>query len=61
MKFLKFNQEESRQILTKFFIYIEFSFCIIEHLVFMDFIGSIQPLFNIKSCKTIKNDCIALY
>ena len=61
VKSFKFNQEESRKLLAKFIICAKLSFRTVEHLIFSDFMRSVQLLFNVIGRKTVRSDCIALY
>lgn len=61
LKPFKFDQDVSRRSLAKFIICAELSFRAVEHPSFIEFVGSLQPLFRCVGRLTVRNDCVALY
>ena len=61
MKSFKFNQEESKKLLAKFFICVKLPFCAIKPPIFSNFMKSVQPLFNVIDHKIVRSDCTTLH
>ena len=56
-----FDQNISREKLTHAIILHEYPLSIVDHVDFKDFASSLQPLFKMVSCNTIKDDIMKIY
>ncbi|RVW15815.1 Zinc finger BED domain-containing protein RICESLEEPER 2 [Vitis vinifera] len=56
-----FDQDISRKKLARAIILHEYPLSIVDHASFRDFASSLQPLFKMVSCNTIKDDIMKIY
>ena len=56
-----FDQDISREKLAHVIILHEYPLSIVDHAGFRDFANSLQPLFKMVSCNTIKNGIMKIY
>lgn len=60
-KGFKLDQDVSRRNLAKLVISAELPFDIVEQPTFVNFVMSLQPMFQFVGRETVKSDCVVLY
>ena len=61
LKHWEFDQKTSRALLARMIVLDEMPFSIVEYSGFIDFVKSLNPLFDMVSRVTIKDDCMKAY
>jgi hypothetical protein len=61
LKNWEFDQTKSRQLLARMIVLAEMPFSIVEYSGFIDFVKSLNPLFDMVSRTTIRDDCMKAF
>ncbi|KAA1105442.1 hypothetical protein PGT21_050144 [Puccinia graminis f. sp. tritici] len=57
----QFSEQKSRALLSKMVAAHGYPFRLVEHKYFKLFVASLHPHFKLRSCFTVKEDCMALF